>query len=735
MKVVSILLSALLAAPLAVVATPAGPVTGFEELSNSQFRIKTVTTTTLLSVLASDTIRLQTVKRGAEFTEPLKPAIVVKKSWDKIQATTQKSDKEIVVSWNGGYQVRINKSPAFTVSITGPDGSVVYQEAAPIDIDAEKSAQFLTHDGNEQFYGGGMQNGRFTHKFNKIRVERSVNWDDGGSPNSSPFYMSSKGYGVFRNTFAQGVYDFTSTKTPVVTTHTESRFDAYIFLANSLKGILDPFTKLTGRPFLPPMYGLELGDSDCYLHNANRGERHTLSYTTEIANGYIDNDMPVGWLLVNDGYGCGYEDLPETAQMLASKNISMGLWTEFDLVNQPYEVQQGQVRVRKLDEKWIGGGYEFALGGCEIAYGGIEEYSDARGFVWTVEGWAGTQRCSVMWSGDQRGNWENIRFHIPTFQGAGLSAQAWTSGDIDGIWSGSAVTYTRDLQHKVFAPVVMSMSGWAPSDKQPWRYGEPYTSINRKYLKLRQSLLPYFYTFAAEAHHTGVPPVRSLVLEYPDDPITWTTAVQYEFLFGTQLLVAPVFTDSDTRSGIYLPQGTWYNYWTGEKYHGNQVLNNFPAPLDTLPLFVKSGSIIPMWGNVNSFREVRKTDDLIVDLYPSVGETTRFELYEDDMITRKHRAGEFTYQNFTMTSTDSQVHFEIGVIDGNYDGKPGARGYKLKVHADLVFGSVGNIQCNFEYSFQKDNVILVRVPGLSSNKAVKVVLEMRPRGNLLLQQD
>ncbi|KAJ3034679.1 hypothetical protein HDU99_010680, partial [Rhizoclosmatium hyalinum] len=300
----------------------------------------------------------------------------------------------------------------------------------------------------------------------------------------------------------------------------------------------------------------------------------------------------------------------------------MGLWTEFDLTNQPYEVQEGQVRVRKLDVAWIGSGYEFALNGCEVAYQGIEDYSDARGFVWTVEGWAGTQRCAVQWSGDQKGSWDNIRFHIPTLAGSGLSGQAWTSGDIDGIWTGSAETYVRDLQFKVFAPVVMSMSGWAPYDKQPWRHGEPYTSINRKYLKLRESLLPYFYTYAAEAYFSGVPPVRSLVLEYPNDPITWTNAIQHQFLFGTQFLVAPVFTDTTVRSGIYLPEGTWYNYWNGDKYHGNQVLNNFPAPFDTLPLFIKSGSIIPMWGNVNSFKHVKKTDDLIVDIYPAAGETS-----------------------------------------------------------------------------------------------------------------
>ncbi|KAI9339353.1 glycosyl hydrolases family 31-domain-containing protein [Obelidium mucronatum] len=752
-KLLNLLALLLAATPTNVGAIPAGPVTSFERLpTNGQFRILTETTTTLLSILAGDTVRLQTVKRGDAFTEPGKPSIVIKTKWeDDVTSTVDETnDKEITVSWvnkkegsNARYTVHIPKAPAaLKVAITGTNGNAVYEESLPIDIGVNYTSQYLTHGGEEQFFGGGMQNGRFTHKFNTIKVERSDNWDDKGTPNSSPFYMSTKGYGIFRNTFSPGTYDFTTTKAPngVVTTHAEPRFDAYIFLSPSLKGILDPFTQVTGRPFLPPMYGLELGDSDCYLHNANRGERRTLSYTTEIADGYVENDMPVGWLLVNDGYGCGYEDLPETAAMLASRNISMGLWTEFDLTNQPYEVQEGQVRVRKLDEKWIGEGYEFALSGCEIAYNGIEDYSDARGFVWTVEGWAGTQRCSVMWSGDQKGTWENIRVHIPTFQGAGLSAQAWTSGDIDGIWTGSAITYTRDLQHKAFAPVVMSMSGWAPFDKQPWRYGEPYTSINRKYLKLRQSLLPYFYSFAAEAYFKGIPPIRALVLEYPNDPVTWTTAVQYEFLFGTQFLVAPVYTEGAVvRNGIYLPEGTWFDYWRGGvRYHGNQVLNGFPAPLDTLPLFVKAGSIIPMWGNVNSFREVDKErDDLILDLYPASG-AFEFDLYEDDMVTRKHRVGEYSYQKFTMTSSgDDKVEFDIGQVVGEYTGKPAIRGYKLKVHADLVFTQtventvdVKNVECNIVdavISLEKDNVILVRIPRFATSESKHIVLSMRPR--------
>ena len=117
-------------------------------------------------------------------------------------------------------------------------------------------------------------------------------------------------------------------------------------------------------------------------------------------------------------------------------------------------------------------------------------------------------------------NWDYIRYHIPTITGAGLSAMNAATSDVDGIFGGSPKTYTRDLQWKVFTPIFMTMSGWADADRQPWVYGHPYTDINRKFLKLKMRLNPYAYTYCHEAHTTGVPMARAMVLEFPDDVVT-----------------------------------------------------------------------------------------------------------------------------------------------------------------------------------------------------------------------
>ena len=570
--------------------------------------------------------------------------------------------------------LHVHKSPLRFTLTDADDERVIFSEVAPLTFSPEGAVQRLARGADEQFFGGGMQNGRFSHRGSTIQIARDFNWNDGGNPNAAPFYMSTAGYGVFRNTFAPGTYAFGD---PVTTRHAEQRFDAYYFVGD-LPTILDRYTALTGRPLMPPIYGLELGDADCY----NSGGRRTYPDAVRVAQAYVDHDMPRGWMLVNDGYGCGYVELERVGQELAARNITLGLWTDQALTNQEYEVGVAGVRVRKLDVAWVGQGYRFALSACEDAYDGIERYSDARGYVWMVEGWAGAQRCAVLWTGDQSGSWENIRFHIPTIHGSGLSGQAWVAGDVDGIFGGSDKTYVRDLQWKVFTPALMTMSGWAPLDKQPWVRGEPYTSINRRYLRLRERLLPYFYTYAAEAHRSGMPVARSLVLEHPDDPNTWDDTAAYEFLAGEAFLVAPVYTDSEVRDGIYLPEGTWIDYWTGRLHQGPMTLNGYRAPLDTLPLFVKAGAVVPMWPEgINSFREVSPGDPITFDVYPQ-GRSS-FTLYEDDLVTREHAEGEHAEQTVTVDAPErgrGTVTVTIGPSVGHYDGKPAQRPYEVTAH-------------------------------------------------------
>ncbi|MFD7923694.1 NPCBM/NEW2 domain-containing protein [Streptomyces sp. NPDC059740] len=660
-----------------------GDVTGFEAENGAVYALRAGDAAARVSFVTADTFRIELAPDGT-FTDPTGDDIVLPQG--RPPATHWRERGDAYEMSTSKVTLRAYKAP-LRFELRRHDGTLLWSETKGLTWDGTQTTQTLGRGAHEQFYGAGEQNGsgNTSQRGRTLEVGVDYDWDEGGHPNSVPFYLSSGGYGVYRNTYAPGTYSFGD---PVTTSEKEQRFDAYYFAGDSAKDVIGEYTALTGKPFLPPVYGLETGDSDCYLHNANRGERHTLD-ALKVADEYREHDMPNGWMLVNDGYGCGYEDLAKAGDGLAQRDMKMGLWTEDGLDELADQVKAGQ-RVAKLDVAWVGDGYKFALDGCKQAYRGIEDNSDARGFTWAPESWAGAQRCGVQWSGDQSGSWDYVRWQIPTYAGATMSGLAYTTGDIDGIFGGSPKTYVRDLEWKSFLPAVMTMDGWADSDKQPFRYGEPYTSINRKYLKLKESLLPYMYTYAEQAHRTGVGAVRPLALEYPEDPVAASDAAKYEFLTGEDFLVAPVYQDSDTRDGIYLPKGTWTDYWSGRTYQGPTTVDGYRAPLDTLPLFVKGGATVPMWPGITSYRDRGPDSPLAWDVYPQ-GDSS-FTLYEDDGVTRAHRDGSSARQKVTVRAPRSgagDVRIDVGASVGHFVGKQARRPYEFTVHTQDAPRTVG----------------------------------------------
>lgn len=276
--------------------------------------------------------------------------------------------------------------------------------------------------------------------------------------------------------------------------------------------------------------------------------------------------------------------------------------------------------------------------------------------------------------------------------GCGFSAQAHVSGDIDGIFGGSPESYVRDLQFKALTTTIMTMSGWAENpEKQPWAFGEPYTTINRASLKLKSKLTPYLYTYSRQAYDTGVPPIRAMLLEFPGDESLYTpnNSTSYQFLSGEYILVAPVFQGGAvTRDGIYLPNGTqWADYWDGTLYEGAQTLDNYSAPLDILPMFVKVGAIIPMWPELNYFNE-GPWDPMYLELWPSGNST--FTLYEDDGVTRDALPPTNSFATIPISvvapttyltggTSASNVTISVAAAQGSFNGQLTQRGWWMNV--------------------------------------------------------
>ena len=650
-----------------------------------------------ISLPQADVLRIQAGGK-AGLTGPGDKAapIVVGQPAAQVAYQINEQPDHILISTDA-LNLRIDRKPLrFTLYRKG-DLVPLWREVQPLSLDDKQGVQVLSSLPGERYFGGGQQNGRFEFKGKQVPVSYSGGWEEGDRPNPAPFLMSSRGWGMLRNTWSDGNYDLRD-KEQISLQHAEGRFDAYFFVGKDLRDVVARYTDLTGRARMLPRWALEYGDADCYNDGDNVKKPgsvpkgwtdgptgKTPDVVESVARQYREHDMPGGWILPNDGYGCGYTNLPETVKGLAGYGFRTGLWTENGVDKIAWEVGQAGSRVQKLDVAWTGKGYQFAMDANKSAYDGILNNSDSRPFLWTVMGWAGIQRYAVAWTGDQSASWDYIRWHIPTLIGSGLSGQAYASGDVDAIFGGSPETYLRDLQWKSFTPVLMGMSGWAAAErKHPWWFEQPYRDINRRYLKLKMRLTPYMYTLVREAEQSGAPLVRGLMWDYPQDPAAYTEAYKYQFLLGRDVLVAPVYRSQAVsggwRKGIHLPQGTWYDYWDGRQATADAKGRDLDmqVTLDKLPVFVRAGAILPMYPEM-LYDGQKPKDQLTLDIYPH-GESD-YTLYEDDGNTRQYQGGAFSQQVIRMRQTGADVQVDIGAVDGQYQGQEARRGYALRMLA------------------------------------------------------
>jgi len=663
------------------------------------------------------------------------------------KADISDKDGKITIK-SGSVSVEFDKATAKMKVLSGD--TVVMEEKEALSISNSATVQTLKKNEGENFYGGGTQNGRFVHTGESINIANESNWTDGGVASPNPFYYTTNGYGVLRNTFADGKYDFGKSEGDTVTaTHKEGELDAYYFVSDGknvtekTQELLSEYYHVTGNPVLLPEYAFYEGHLNAYNRdswsdqpggkgwtikgNESSTSAGTTTYESGMSTGYkpqdgmnieslngtkptvsiekypkvetpykysarqviddyIKYDMPLGYFLPNDGYGAGYgqngygmtggvnadgsssaerlaavaanvQNLKEFTEYANSKGVATGLWTqsyltpdsnsgtEWQLLRDfKNEVGVGGVSTLKTDVAWVGHGYSMQLDGVKTAYDIATTEGKVRPNIISLDGWAGSQRYSGIWTGDQYGGeWEYIRFHIPTYIGTSLSGNPNIGSDMDGIFGGNQLIATRDYQWKSFTPLMLNMDGWGTYAKMPYVFGDPYTGINRMYMKTKAQLLPYIYTGAASAANintgngdTGLPLIRAMFLEYPEDTYASSKAMQYQYMLGSDLLVAPIYKNTaaddkgnDVRNDIYLPDSkeVWIDYFTGEQYQGGQVLNNFAAPLWKLPVFVKNGAIIPMWEENNTPDKIDKANR-IVEFWPD-GKSS-YTMFEDD---------------------------------------------------------------------------------------------------------
>ena len=632
-------------------------------------------------------------------------------------------------------RIELNKQTGLMKVFNPLTGKCVIEEVAPVIIGPKEVTVTIKEKPQEYIYGGRLQNGRYSQKGKVIAIENQNSWTAGGVASPAPFYWSTNGYGMMWYTFRKGEYDFGATEKNIVKlSHNSSYLDIFYMVNDGVVSLLNDFYQLTGNPVLLPKFGFYEGHLNAYnrdywkedekgilfedgkrykesqkdnggIKESLNGEKNNYQFSARaVIDRYKNHDMPLGWLLPNDGYGAGYgqtetldgniANLKSLGDYARKNGVEIGLWTQSDLHPKEgisallqrdivKEVRDAGVRVLKTDVAWVGAGYSFGLNGVADV-GHIMPYygNDARPFIISLDGWAGTQRYAGIWSGDQTGGeWEYIRFHIPTYIGSGLSGQPNICSDMDGIFGGkNAAVNIRDFQWKTFTPMQLNMDGWGANEKYPHALGEPATSINRMYLKLKSELMPYTYSFAREAVD-GMPLIRAMFLDYPNE-YTYGTATRYQYMYGTDFLVAPVYQNTkadkegnDIRNGIYLPEGTWIDYFSGEKYEGNRILSNFDTPVWKLPVFVKNGAIIPMTQPNNNVSEIDPSLR-IYEFYPN-RHTATVE-YDDDGVTEAYRQ-EKSVSTLIESNVDAKnrVTITIHPTAGSFDGFVKDKKYKI----------------------------------------------------------
>lgn len=465
-----------------------------------------------------------------------------------------------------------------------------------------------------------------------------------------PFFLSSRGYGMFLHTSTPITLDFGHSFSGVNSMMVgDDQLDLFIFLGPP-KQILDEYTKLTGKSPLPPLWSFGLWMSRCTYNS----QTQVLDIASQLRADNIPCDvlhLDTGWFETD--WECDYEfsktRFPHPRKMLANlkdEGFHVSCWqlpyftpknklfpelVENNLVvrdrkgNLPYEdavLDFSNPRTVDWYQKKLAGLLKMGVSAIKADFGeaaptyGI--YADGRtGFyehnlyplrynkavaditkevtgeniIWARSAWAGSQRYPVHWGGDAESTDDGMSAELRGGLSLGLSGFSFWSHDIGGFTANSVETMNKNLYLRWLAFGMLSSHsrchGEAP--KEPWNYGETFMDEFRTIDEMKYRLMPYVYAQAKDCSEHGLPMVRALFIEFPDDPGSWQ--IDDEYMFGSDILVAPLMRQGATGRNVYLPPGTWIDYQTGKDYFGGW--NKIEAGQIPEIIMVRDGAVIP----------------------------------------------------------------------------------------------------------------------------------------------
>jgi len=278
-----------------------------------------------------------------------------------------------------------------------------------------------------------------------------------------------------------------------------------------------------------------------------------------------------------------------------------------------------------------------------------------RPFVISRSCYAGAQRWTSFWTGDNVSSWDHLWLASVQAQRMAVSGISFVGSDIGGfIGEPDGELYVRWIQLAVFHPLMRthSASNETGFNQEPWSFGTEYEAVAKKFIQLRYSLLPYLYTTFWQYSRFGTPMLRPLAFVAQHDKQTYDRS--HEFMLGDSLLISHVSEQGMKEKEVYLPEGQWYYYWNDQTYTGGQVIK-IATPLDEMPLFVKAGAVIPNYPKIQHVDE-RNTEEMMLHVYYSTEEYSS-SLYEDAGDHYGYKNGQYNDIRFKQRSEKS--HFAL----------------------------------------------------------------------------
>ncbi|MDY6986377.1 MAG: glycoside hydrolase family 31 protein [Candidatus Thermoplasmatota archaeon] len=753
----------------------------------------------LIELIAPDLVRVKLGPQGI-FLEDYSWA-VSKGDWPNFEWEVKELQDFISIN-TPELSIFVQKKP-FMISFMDKSGNMINRDIAPMEWSENgiKCTKKMPLD--EHYYGFGEKTGMLDKRRSNMTMWNTdaYGYDNNTDPlyQSIPFFIGLKeeAYGIFFDNTYKSYFDMGATSEDRYFFGSDGgEMDYYFFFGPNIKKVVERYTELTGKPFMPPLWALG--------HQISRYSYYPQERIMEIAERFREEEIPTDTIYLDIHYHEDYkpftwdrEKFPDPKAMIDElHNMGFRVITIVDPAikvehgYEPYEegtinnyflmLENGSVYrdymwpglcvwpdfTREEVRAWWGELYTelieqgvdgiwndmnepsvfnetrepkktmvnntvffdhglntthrknhnvYALTELMGTYEGLKNLMDGkRQFVLSRAGFAGIQRYAATWTGDNTASWEHLALQIPMFLNMGLSGLSFTGSDIGGfVGTPSPELLVRWYEASAFVPLCRDHTAIETYDQEPWVYGDYYESIIRDYLNLRYSLLPYMYGLCYESSVKGYPILRPLIFEFQNDEEVYT--IEDEFMLGPSILVAPVLKEGAEERLIYLPEGTWWDYWSDEPLEGPCWIN-YRAPLDKLPIFVRGGSIIPVQKPV---QHTGSFQDITVNIYPNLSGESSYFLYEDD---GENVDSPFSLINFTLEEEGKKIYF-TAKKEGSYDA--GRENMELKFHGlDVGKPDLTGVRVNGKRTegTWRENCLIIDVPDEST---VEVTLTVR----------